>query len=1017
MDISNVVTLESRDLSDAPDAGGRASGRVFDGTIVNRLFPKISKPEATRGAWRVSKLFMALKTATADKLYGSHVILSSIPADPQVSAVLFTTKSHTDVRADARDWVESYVIAGIESRWKLMDRHLTGLRMLQLWGDPSAPLPEIGEVLCLIDEAPGATDKQFVRVTSVESRLQSFFSQECGEFEMRIAQVELGDELIHEFMGSTPSCKTPSSTVKVRRTMEAAAASYYGTSPLAQAATAGSTTVYAQNIRVPLAPSAQREQALIDVLALAARDQVIQAGPAEVSTARWWGPPDTSALQIPTAAVPGSIKIYQFNGYGYGGLWASDNGDGTCTGQYNASATVDYGAGRILIDNPVSTQWYWQVTWIPAAVRNDPSMTAATEIDAAHRGYTYIKTLNPVPAQGTVVVQYRSMGRWYELTDMGDGTLGGDGVGTVDYGTGSTSVTLAQLPDSNTKLLWSWCTSDGYVQRTGHIAGGHIYLQLPDAGHVAESAIVRWVAGGVDKSVTEQADGTWAGDGVGSITSVGIIDLIPDQLPDGEMVMEYMVTGDPSVRTATVADPAVEFLANENTSDRAVEGSLLITIGDDQYVGRQGHLYRNPSLDGTDGEYAGDADYQTWNVRITLWEGGIANDFSVVSLLTEIEPSVIGAIHTRAPAAPIRPSGLSITATSFQDEQLFASANDLGEFSGAATGTIDYDTGAYSIAFSSPVFASSVRVNCVSYSYVPQDASLIGINPVRLPIDGRVRIFKRGDLAVIFDVDTADAASLTAGQVIDSGRVNLAYVKVVDANGVPLTVGTVVNPVGGEHFLYDDLSGQFQVPAGADLSAFTAPYQIEYQYEDMAVITDLEIDGRLELSAPLGNAYGTTAKVASALQFGDMGADVRHLHDLRTWSNSWEDDPAGDSATGTYNDGAFPIEVVNDGAIEERWSISFTSATIVRVIGETVGVIAEGIDITTETIAPINPETGTPYFTIQPDGWGAGWAAGNALRFNTIAGQAPFYVSRTTTPGALVQRSDGIHWQCRGNGS
>ncbi|KSW22763.1 MULTISPECIES: hypothetical protein [unclassified Pseudomonas] len=28
---------------------------------------------------------------------------------------------------------------------------------------------------------------------------------------------------------------------------------------------------------------------------------------------------------------------------------------------------------------------------------------------------------------------------------------------------------------------------------------------------------------------------------------------------------------------------------------------------------------------------------------------------------------------------------------------------------------------------------------------------------------------------------------------------------------------------------------------------------------------------------------------------------------------------------------------------------------------------------------PINPQTGTPYFTISQDGWGTGWAAGSAV--------------------------------------
>jgi hypothetical protein len=42
------------------------------------------------------------------------------------------------------------------------------------------------------------------------------------------------------------------------------------------------------------------------------------------------------------------------------------------------------------------------------------------------------------------------------------------------------------------------------------------------------------------------------------------------------------------------------------------------------------------------------------------------------------------------------------------------------------------------------VWADTIKYNCVVYSYLPLDAELIGIDPVRLPQDGKVPIFRKG---------------------------------------------------------------------------------------------------------------------------------------------------------------------------------------------------------------------------------------------------------------------------------
>nr|WP_067286362.1 hypothetical protein [Marinobacterium profundum] len=66
-------------------------------------------------------------------------------------------------------------------------------------------------------------------------------------------------------------------------------------------------------------------------------------------------------------------------------------------------------------------------------------------------------------------------------------------------------------------------------------------------------------------------------------------------------------------------------------------------------------------------------------------------------------------------------------------------------------------------------------------------------------------------------------------------------------------------------------------------------------------------------------------------------------------------------------------------------------------------------------LAPINPVTGEPYFTLYAAGWGSGWASNNVLRFNTDAAHAPIWIARTTLSGTPTQEDDLFKLQIRGD--
>lgn len=98
---ADIKLMQSERLTDNADGGGRMSGNeVVDG-VSNNLFPDISSLDRVYGRVNLRKAFASVLTDTTDVLLGAHAILDSLPADTNVTVVMFQTGSHTDERADA----------------------------------------------------------------------------------------------------------------------------------------------------------------------------------------------------------------------------------------------------------------------------------------------------------------------------------------------------------------------------------------------------------------------------------------------------------------------------------------------------------------------------------------------------------------------------------------------------------------------------------------------------------------------------------------------------------------------------------------------------------------------------------------------------------------------------------------------------------------------------------------------------------------------------------------------------
>jgi hypothetical protein len=302
------------------------------------------------------------------------------------------------------------------------------------------------------------------------------------------------------------------------------------------------------------------------------------------------------------------------------------------------------------------------------------------------------------------------------------------------------------------------------------------------------------------------------------------------------------------------------------------------------------------------------------------------------------------------------------------------------------------------------VLADTIRYAAVAYSYIPLDKTIIGIDQVKLPSDGRVPIFRTGDVAVIHNTASETVTTPTNGLVIDVGRVRLSRVWIFDEGDADTRVAT-------NKYTVDLDAG---IVTLVDVSGLVGPLRVEHRIEDMGLLSDVQMR-QLTFSRPITHDYpAVTSGISSALVIGDLQARASRPFDQQTWAGVWADSVIGNQANAQYNSTQYPIEVTNIGAITERWYFIFRTTTTVDVVGESVGVIATGLSIALD-IAPLNPATNTPYLIVRALGWGAGWAVGNILRFNTVGANWPIWLARTTQQGPATVDSDSFRIQIRGD--
>ncbi|MDP4074199.1 hypothetical protein [Acidovorax sp. A1169] len=1204
---TSIRLLESERMADTSDGGGRRTNRVVPDGVAGNVFPKVSRVDAVYGRVNLRKLYGHVNTATVEMYAGAHCIITDAPDNPLIGVLLFSTGSDYHVRADARDRIESYVIAGPESRMVVYGRQLKGASAVLVYQRIEEPLPEVGDVYCLSDEPAGVTgSQQFVRVQDVSHELRTF-DDNGAEFQRRVVTLKIGAPLRQEFKGiSSPSRNSSArGNTLMRSTTVADASRYFGIQPLTSAALLGALEVMVASVFAPIVPTTQSEAA-VSLASISGAAAFLDSGTAEFVDGPFdpgSSPGQSFVLRTALAMKPGTISV-QFAG---GGSFVSvDDGAGNIApdGGNGWTGTVDYANRQLNLTPTFSGESVVTVRYIPQAEVSQAAHTQEIVITLATRGTVYAPVLAPLPAPGSLRVQYRALGRWVELRDKGDGELVGDdvayGTGLVDFITGAATVTLGALPDVGSSIILVWGSPTHYEQRLAD-TGGTAYQDFVLANTPVQPGEldIAYVADGTPYTVSMDANGVLSGGGASgrvdmstgrgrieyaarlpdfdsslAITyktwaldpSQDIVDtptnteLLASPLTIGKAVLAASVSGvltmtlavsndqvtdttaasqvpfrvdgsgallaaqavslrgpratvtmaagtvlgllnagtgaityNPTMTlptswyvaggdhpgwtqgaylsTATVSAASVTYtpatyavegggtipagsavrIYTDRTEDltiasdvpvrvdltrtssaQLVAGSVAFTLAGKRFIERSGTLYIDALYNGS-ATAAGTLDYATGVATPTLWTRGAALGLAVQSALIKLGDWLAVSAFFRTAGSPVRPASTYVQVTAVDGTAISGTTDVNGVIVGTLIrGQVEQSMGVARVWFGEwlpvagnetqpwfdpanvvgsnvwkprPVQPQTLRYSTVVLTSLPLSADILGLDPVRLPSDGRVPIYRPSDVAVIHHTGSVDAGTPTAGQVIGVGRGYLDQIWLEDSDRKKLAANL---------YAVNLEAGLVTMDAALSLAGYVPPIAVRHRIEEMVQISDVQINGQISLGAALTRAFPMGSQLSGALLFGDLFARVENVFDQRTWNGVWSDTLIGDPVDFEYDELNSPIEVLNEGAVNDRLRVHFTNGTgNYQLISENLGVIATG-NISAD-IAPVNPLTGKTYVVIRKEGWGpVPWPVGSQLRLNTVAAAPGFWLARTVLRGATLA-GDSFDAQLRGD--
>lgn len=631
IETKDLVLYKSERLTDTDDGGGKYSGQVIIDGQSNNLFNDVSEMDRTMGDVSMRKIFPAVITEDTDSLMGATVFISENPQDPNVSALLFSTKNWTDERRSAQNRVENYLAKGGQIAGTPLDTHWQGMRQIQACMFPQEVESSVGDTIVLVsDEGKALQFEQYVRITKVETRI-AIMVVDNKNVEYKIATYTINDPLEHDFVGLTArqwyAGQTQSKTI-IRESLVADTGEYCASVKLASDAQVGEFTVNASSMFAQLIPSAQTETPIIDVNA-AGESIILVPGNDGSITANFPTTVGVSQnLYLGSSVMPSSVAFTLF------GQPVSDQGGLLKNNQGTQVGTIDYQRGLIQWTSAAGTgSTTLAITFKPAAAPKQYFQSYAIPVTQNSQSTNWTGVLIPIPAPGSLTLSYMSQGKFYELKDDGSGQLKGVhssfGSGMINYETGSFLLTTGALPDIDTPILANWGTPIATFVRAGlHVEKAGFDFDLGHTG-IASGITVTWVLEGETKTASSNSKGLFTGDAAGYINyATGKGRIIPNKLPQKNTQFNITYNYGPQLSQSKSAIPdanqQLTFTIGTGSSiqpssvaleipvtDQSGLNTLIVHLKDDPIGGNMGNLINDA------GDIQGTINYNTGQCIVT----------------------------------------------------------------------------------------------------------------------------------------------------------------------------------------------------------------------------------------------------------------------------------------------------------------------------------------------------------------------------------------------------------------
>lgn len=589
----DIKLLASKVMDDVPEGGGGPTSIVIPDGATNSIFRDTSEADRTFGAVHMRQVHPSIVTPDTEAYDGANMIVARPPRDPRVSVSLFYTGESFDTREQAQSRLAAGLFMGPNYPGFLMGNHIAGMNAITLYQRTSTA-PVYGETIVLI-KREGFPDEhiQYIRVTDVSMREQ-VFEDTSGEFRRFVVTLSLADYLDADYPGFDVARFDQDSSgvqtkTRIASTINANAAKYYGVQPLQVAAALGSFSVKAASAFTQLVPSAQIEVPIADARTNQVSAGLVAAG-GTVTLASGSVFNVAQALFIGGAVLPGSLTLRR------SGIELVDHGGKLLSGGAEVGG-IDYENGIASLYTAIfgDDASLLEIIYTPAAVPPSINKSQGFAVTAANRSLNYVRTIEPVPTPGSLLISYMASGRWYTLRDNGSAELRGSesgiGSGILNRATGTITVTLGALPDVGSAIIYQWvepiAAKENELLQLDN--DGKFFWPINSNGEVSvEAGGVAWMPGTVSFTWTVGATTYTATDnGVGGISGAangtvyyarGVAKLSPNVLPPKGTTVNVAVNSVVKSTSSPVLTPVgATLVGNIGTTD-VQPGTVQFTL-------------------------------------------------------------------------------------------------------------------------------------------------------------------------------------------------------------------------------------------------------------------------------------------------------------------------------------------------------------------------------------------------------------------------------------------------------